>query len=58
MPKLLLVDIVERACIKCVVSDVSGISKCHAPPKGHRAIVDDIVSGDVVSMTIWYYDYT
>jgi hypothetical protein len=47
-PKIFLVDVLERACNKCVVNDVHGISKCYPPPKNHRAVVDGIISGDAV----------
>ncbi|KAG8827052.1 hypothetical protein FRC19_005756 [Serendipita sp. 401] len=47
VPKLLLVDIMERACLKCVVRAIEGITKCHPPPKTHSSIKDGSIDGKV-----------
>ncbi|CCA72815.1 probable DNA-directed RNA polymerase I [Serendipita indica DSM 11827] len=46
MPKLLLVDILERSCVKCIVREVPGIHKSHAPSKSHKAISNGVFTGD------------
>jgi hypothetical protein len=36
-----MVDLLEKACIKCVVRDVQGINKCHLPSRSRNTVVND-----------------
>jgi hypothetical protein len=52
MPKLLMVDLLEKACIKCVVRDVQGINKCHLPSRSRNTVINDtVVAENAVGLT-------